>query len=124
MENEEVLILERGHDISTPEAVIDVELQTHEDTTEKTQPEERRTETLILSTWKKAMEDENKSLIDHGVRTQVCNTKNTVTVSGKWCLTLKYGPDGQVTRQKARYVARGFTQIGDRDIDETYAPNC
>ncbi len=76
------------------------------------------------SKWKKAMEDENKSLIDHGVwtHTQVCNTKNTVPVSGKWCLRLKYGPDGQVTRQKARYVARGFTQIGGRDIDETYAP--
>ena len=68
------------------------------------------------------MEDEYKSLIDNGVWTLVSKTKNTVPVSGKWCFTLKYGPDGQVTRHKARYVARGFTQIRGRDFDETYAP--
>ena len=104
MEKEQVLTLERGQDLNTPEAVIDVELQTHQDTTEETKPEERRTETPIQSDsmvddqmlvniqeerlvprkvpknasqalkddkWKKAMEDEYKSLIDNGVWTLV-----------------------------------------------------
>ncbi len=74
------------------------------------------------SRWKNAMEDDYKSLIDNGVWTLVCKTKNTVPVSGKWCLTLKYGPDRQVTKHKAHYVARGFTQIRERDFDEKYAP--
>ena len=43
-------------------------------------------------------------------------------MSGKWCLILKYGPDGPVTRHKTRSVAPGFTQIRGRDFDETYAP--
>ncbi len=72
--------------------------------------------------WKTAMEEEYKSLIDNRVWKLVCKTKNTVPVSGKWCFTLKYGPNRQVTRHKARYVARGFTQIRGRDFDETYAP--
>ena len=70
--------------------------------------------------WKTAMEEEYKSLMDNRVWTLVCKTKKTESVNGKWCFTLKYGPDGQVTKHKARYVARGFTQIRGRGFDETY----
>ena len=47
IEKEQVLTLEKVQDLNTPEAVIDVE--THQDTTEVTQPEERRAETPIQS---------------------------------------------------------------------------
>jgi hypothetical protein len=72
--------------------------------------------------WKKAMEDEYNSLIDNNVWHLVPKTKDTIPVTGKWCFTHKYGPDGQITRYKARYVARGFSQVQGRDYEETYSP--
>ena len=41
MEKEQALTPERRQDLNTPEAVIDVDIQTHQDTTEETQTEER-----------------------------------------------------------------------------------
>lgn len=34
----------------------------------------------------------------------------------------KQGPDSEITRHKARLVARGFSQKPGQDFDETYAP--
>ena len=71
--------------------------------------------TLKDGMWKKAMEDEYKSLIDNRVWTLVCKAKNTLPVSGKWCFTLTYGPDGRVTIHKSSYVIQEFTKIRGRE---------
>ena len=53
----------------------------------------------------------------------LCLIPRTVTfISGKWCFKIKKGPDGNIIRRKARYVARGFTQQPGIDFDETVSP--
>ena len=42
-------------------------------------------------------------------------------VTSRWVPTDKYGPDGEVTRRKARLVARGFQQGEGIDYEETFA---
>jgi hypothetical protein len=43
-------------------------------------------------------------------------------VSGKWVFCHKYNPDGSLSRHKARWVVRGFSQQHGADFDETFSP--
>jgi hypothetical protein len=43
-------------------------------------------------------------------------------VSGKWVFRHKYNPDGSLSRHKARWVVRGFSQQHGVDFDETFSP--
>ncbi|KAI0996867.1 hypothetical protein K3495_g11315 [Podosphaera aphanis] len=43
-------------------------------------------------------------------------------VSGKWMRKVKGNAQGEVERFKARYVAKGFSQVQELDFDETFAP--
>jgi hypothetical protein len=43
-------------------------------------------------------------------------------ISTKWVFRNKQDENGVVTRNKARLVAQGFTQIEGLDFEETYAP--
>ena len=45
-------------------------------------------------------------------------------ILGKWVGKRKLGPNGQVDKYKARYVAKGFKQVEDLDYFETFAPTC
>ena len=42
-------------------------------------------------------------------------------LKGKWCYALKYNAEGEITRYKARYVAKSFTQKYGIDFNETYS---
>ena len=42
-------------------------------------------------------------------------------MGGKWVFAVKTGPNGEETH-KARYVAKGFSQIADIDYEETFDP--
>ena len=43
-------------------------------------------------------------------------------MGGRWVFALKKDENGQVIKNKARYVAKGFNQIFGSDYLETFAP--
>ena len=43
-------------------------------------------------------------------------------VSSKWIYKIKHTVDGSIEKQKARLVARGFSQKERIDYEETFAP--
>lgn len=72
--------------------------------------------------WKGAFEDEIKSLEENNVWDVVPRPKGRKVINGKWVCKVKGDADGEVERFKARYVAKGFSQVQGLDYDETFAP--
>ena len=58
----------------------------------------------------------------HGTREVVPRPQDRKVVSSKWVYRVKYDADGNVSRYKARLVARGYTQVLGVDYSETFAP--
>jgi transposase InsO family protein len=67
--------------------------------------------------WRIAMDDEIKSLMERNVWKLVVLPPGRVPVKGRWVYAVK--SDG---RKKARFVAKGFTQIYGIDFEETFSP--
>ena len=72
--------------------------------------------------WKQACDEEYQSLIDNDTWKCVPLPPGRSLIDGKWVFTRKVGEDGKVSRYKARYVAKGFTQEPGVDYTETFAP--
>ena len=72
--------------------------------------------------WKEAIRQEYEALRDHGVFELVDLPKGKKAISAKFVLKIKRGPSNEIERYKARYVARGFTQVEGVDFFETYSP--
>lgn len=72
--------------------------------------------------WKAAMQREYDSLIANGTWVAAALPKNRKVVSGKWVYTLKRDQDGKIVKFKARFVARGFSQVQGLDYQETFSP--
>ena len=51
----------------------------------------------------------------------VSRPKGKSVVTSRWLYKTKYVADGNIEKQKARSVARGFSQIEGADYDETFA---
>ena len=72
--------------------------------------------------WLEAMLDELTLLSEHGVF-ELCELPpGHKPVAGKWVLKIKRGAQGEIERFKARYFAKGFTQVHGVDFFETWAP--
>ena len=67
--------------------------------------------------WKSAMNDEIKSLRERKVWELVDLPKGCRTIKGRWVFAVK--SDGC---KKARFIAKGFTQIFGIDYEETFSP--
>ena len=72
--------------------------------------------------WAHAMKEEYESLDKNGTWELVTRPEGKNVISGKWTYRIKTDSNGNPVRFKARYVARGFTQIKGVDYDEVFAP--
>ena len=71
--------------------------------------------------WKRAMEEELESLKENDTFEITMQPEGKNLVGGKWVYTVKENSEGSETF-KARYVAKGYSQVEGTDYQETFAP--
>jgi len=71
--------------------------------------------------WQVAMEEEIKSLTENDTFTVTELPEGRTAVGGRWVYSVKLGPDATETF-KARYVAKGYSQVQGIDYHDTFAP--
>ena len=72
--------------------------------------------------WLKAMEEELDQIEKNNTWTLVPQPKNKNVIGTKWVFRNKLNEDGQVIRNKARLVCKGYSQKEGIDYGETFAP--
>jgi hypothetical protein len=72
--------------------------------------------------WRDAMVEEYSSIMKNDVWDIASRPKGKSVVSSKWIYKIKHATDGNVEKYKAKFVARGFSQIKGVDYEETFAP--
>ena len=73
-------------------------------------------------TWVDAMEKEYESIVRNSAWEIVPRPVGKSVVGSRWICKVKQAADGSVKKYKARFVARGFSQIEGFDYEETFAP--
>jgi hypothetical protein len=71
--------------------------------------------------WRVAMQDEYNSLIENNTWTIMPCPPGKKPIKSRWTFDIKPEANGIPPRYKARFVAKGFSQIPGRDFNETYA---
>jgi len=74
------------------------------------------------SDWKKAMDEELKSLQENDVSDVIPKPAGRKIVASGWVYKAKGNAPGEVERYKARLVAKGFSQNLGQEYDEIFAP--
>ena len=77
---------------------------------------------LVDPNWKAAMQREYDSLMTNELWSLVSRPTEQQPITVEWRFAVKVNEDGKVTKYKAPYVARGFTQSPGIDYHETYSP--
>ncbi|KAF5812650.1 putative RNA-directed DNA polymerase [Helianthus annuus] len=72
--------------------------------------------------WVEAMQREIQALEQNNTWTIESLPEGKRAIDSKWVYKIKYKPNGEVERYKARLVARGFTQVEGEDFHDTFAP--
>jgi hypothetical protein len=72
--------------------------------------------------WNKAMDEELDQIEKNDTWELVPRPKNKNVIDTKWVFRNKLNEDGQVTRNKARLVCKGYAQIEGINLEETFAP--
>jgi hypothetical protein len=72
--------------------------------------------------WRDAMMEEYNSIMKNDVWEVVPRPEGKSVVTSRWLYKLKHDADGSIEKYKARFVARGFSQVEGVDYDETFAP--
>jgi hypothetical protein len=71
--------------------------------------------------WQDAMTEEYQSIMKNDVWDIVLRPEGKSVVTSKWIYKIKHAADGSVEKYKARFVARGFSQVKGIDYEETFA---
>ena len=71
--------------------------------------------------WLTAMKDEIDALEENNTYELTPLPEGRTVVGGKWVYAIKLGPDN-TEKFKARYVAKGYSQVKDVDYEETFSP--
>jgi hypothetical protein len=79
-------------------------------------------EALTDDAWIEAMQEELHQFERSEVWDLVPRPEDVNVIGTKWVYKNKSDENGTVTRNKARLVAQGYTQIEGLDFDETFAP--
>ena len=79
-------------------------------------------EALNDPNWKEAMDREYQSLMDNNVWSLVAKPEGRSVIGSKWHFAYKMDAQGNIVKYKARFVARGFTQLAGIDYNETFSP--
>jgi hypothetical protein len=72
--------------------------------------------------WREAMVEEYDSIVRNDVWEVVPRPVKKSVVTSRWLYKTKYVADGSIEKHKARFMARGFSQIEGVDYDETFTP--
>ncbi|CAM8905578.1 unnamed protein product [Rhodiola kirilowii] len=68
------------------------------------------------------MQEELEEFARNDVWDLVQRPDDVNVIGTKWIFKNKFDAIGNITRNKARLVAQGYTQIESIDFDETFAP--
>jgi hypothetical protein len=71
--------------------------------------------------WNKAMDEELDQIEKNDTWELVPRPKNKNVIGTQWVLRNKLNEDGQVTRNKARLVCKGYAQIEGIEFEETFS---
>ena len=72
--------------------------------------------------WHQAMSEEIGNLTRRNTWELVPLLKGRKAIGSRWTYVIKFGPDGTITRYKARLVAQGFSQVISIDFNDTFTP--
>ena len=72
--------------------------------------------------WVDAIMEEYDSIVRNSVWDMVLRPENKSVVSSCWLYKVKQATDGSVEKHKARFVARGFSQVEGIDYDDIFSP--
>ena len=68
------------------------------------------------------MAEEYASIMNNDVWEVVPRLEGKSVVTSRLLYKIKYATDGSIEKNRARFVARGFSQIEGVDYEETFAP--
>jgi len=72
--------------------------------------------------WIRAMNEELDQIEKNNTWELVPRPKDKNVIGSKWVFKNKMNEKGQVVRNKARLVCKGYAQVEGQDFDETFAP--
>jgi hypothetical protein len=72
--------------------------------------------------WQDAMTQEYQSIMKNDVWDVVPRLEGKFVVTSKQIYKIKHAADGSVEKYKAKFVARGFSQVEGIDYEETFTP--